>query len=269
MDSKYQRARDDPFQSNITSIWHQIWDYVKNLASNVKESSVARLTDGKSLLNIGKIKSLYAIRYFKYTIFIFCCYLFIGMLYFTQHIKYSGLNALYYIIVTFFTIGYGDYTPATDPERLFTIFYIMGGFMVLCIVGITMGNLIQFALEEKDDARSEKFLKIMASAKEKNQRGQDDDENTRSSASSKRSSSTRRLSELRVSDGGDFFPSPYSIKDEKILDLMRKVNMDVFDEELRDLTNSALRDIATAFACLFVGSFCISFVSILHILALV
>jgi hypothetical protein len=51
-------------------------------------------------------------------------------------------------------------------------------------------------------------------------------------SSSSQPRASRRLSAMQGGPSGDFFPSPYSIKDQKVLELMRKVNMDLFDEEL-------------------------------------
>jgi len=41
--------------------------------------------------------------------------------------KTSFLNALYYTIVTLWTVGYGDVVPLTDAGRIFTIFMIVIG----------------------------------------------------------------------------------------------------------------------------------------------
>jgi hypothetical protein len=37
---------------------------------------------------------------------------------------------------------YGDFYPLSDPQRSFLIFYIIIGFIILCLVGITVGDYI-------------------------------------------------------------------------------------------------------------------------------
>jgi len=42
----------------------------------------------------------------------------------------SPLNSIYMLVITFFTIGYGDVVPVTEVGKVFTIFIILSGFTV-------------------------------------------------------------------------------------------------------------------------------------------
>jgi voltage-gated potassium channel Kch len=45
--------------------------------------------------------------------------------------KLSWLNAVYFCVITLATVGYGDITPKTDAEKLFTIFYVLIGIGII------------------------------------------------------------------------------------------------------------------------------------------
>lgn len=55
----------------------------------------------------------------------------IGMLFYHYVQDLSWVDALYFCVVTLTTIGYGDITPVTDAEKLFTIGYILAGIGIL------------------------------------------------------------------------------------------------------------------------------------------
>ena len=40
---------------------------------------------------------------------------------------WSWVDSIYFSVITLTTIGYGDFSPATDAGKLFTIFYIIIG----------------------------------------------------------------------------------------------------------------------------------------------
>lgn len=44
---------------------------------------------------------------------------------------WSYLDALYFSVISLATIGYGDLTPTTDIAKLFTIFYVINGIVIL------------------------------------------------------------------------------------------------------------------------------------------
>jgi len=44
---------------------------------------------------------------------------------------WSWVDSLYFSVITLTTIGYGDFSPATDAGKLFTIFYIIIGIGII------------------------------------------------------------------------------------------------------------------------------------------
>ena len=44
---------------------------------------------------------------------------------------WSWIDSLYFSVITLSTIGYGDFSPATDEGKLFTIFYIIIGIGII------------------------------------------------------------------------------------------------------------------------------------------
>lgn len=45
--------------------------------------------------------------------------------------EWSWIDSLYFSVITLTTIGYGDFAPATDEGKLFTIFYIVVGLGII------------------------------------------------------------------------------------------------------------------------------------------
>ena len=61
--------------------------------------------------------------------------------------------------------SYGDKTPGTEQERLFTVFYVLYGFVVLCVIGLTLSDVLHHSMEEHDDIRAQRALSMITSAK--------------------------------------------------------------------------------------------------------
>ena len=44
---------------------------------------------------------------------------------------WSWIDSIYFSVITLSTIGYGDFSPATDAGKIFTIFYIIIGIGII------------------------------------------------------------------------------------------------------------------------------------------
>jgi hypothetical protein len=55
------------------------------------------------------------------------------------------IDCLYFSVITLSTIGYGDFSPATDAGKIFTIFYIILGIGVILSFINTVHNHFQNA----------------------------------------------------------------------------------------------------------------------------
>jgi hypothetical protein len=55
----------------------------------------------------------------------------IGMVFYHYVQDLSWVDSLYFCVVTLTTIGYGDITPVTNVEKLFTVGYILAGIGIV------------------------------------------------------------------------------------------------------------------------------------------
>lgn len=44
------------------------------------------------------------------------------------------LDSLYFCVITLATVGYGDFSPKTDPGKIFTMFYVFTGIGLMVAV---------------------------------------------------------------------------------------------------------------------------------------
>lgn len=63
--------------------------------------------------------------------------------------KWSTIDALYFSVVTFCTVGYGDITPTSDASRMFCIIY---AFIGITSLGMVLGIVAQEILARQEDA---------------------------------------------------------------------------------------------------------------------
>jgi hypothetical protein len=72
-----------------------------------------------------------------------------------KHKMLSMTDALYMSSVTMTSIGYGEYSPQNENARIFAIFWILGGTL---LVGNFMGNLVDDYMSAKQEAMNKKLL---------------------------------------------------------------------------------------------------------------
>lgn len=69
------------------------------------------------------------------------------------------LSALYWAVVSFCTVGYGDFAPQTESEMLFAIVYLLCNFALTAYV---VGNMSQLATSGVQDSDTRAFREQMA-----------------------------------------------------------------------------------------------------------
>jgi hypothetical protein len=69
---------------------------------------------------------------------------------------WNYLDALYFCVVSLATVGYGDYTPSTPGAKVFTIFYIINGIVILLAlfdrIRIVRGHRIERLVERRRES---------------------------------------------------------------------------------------------------------------------
>lgn len=82
-------------------------------------------------------------------------YIFIGALVFGLWVDgWSAVDAIYFTVATFTTVGYGDLYPETQGQRIFGIFFVAGGIMV--IGGVVLGIVFDALFETMQKSVAEK-----------------------------------------------------------------------------------------------------------------
>ncbi|KAG0329925.1 hypothetical protein BGZ99_010036 [Dissophora globulifera] len=85
-----------------------------------------------------------------------CLYLAIGALIFIYIEKWTFLDALFFVVVTITTIGFGDKSPASPGGRVFVVFYAAGGIVLLALIVTSIRYVIledlhgHFAIRAKE-----------------------------------------------------------------------------------------------------------------------
>eukprot|EP00563_Minutocellus_polymorphus_P016521 CAMPEP_0181058498 /NCGR_PEP_ID=MMETSP1070-20121207/20854_1 /TAXON_ID=265543 /ORGANISM="Minutocellus polymorphus, Strain NH13" /LENGTH=371 /DNA_ID=CAMNT_0023138059 /DNA_START=204 /DNA_END=1319 /DNA_ORIENTATION=- len=92
--------------------------------------------------------------------------------------SWSITDALYYAVVTFTTIGYGDLSPSTTPGKIFAIIFSLFG---VTIVGVALGIVGEMVVEAQEEAaaklKEEGKKRMMAMVKNRKERAKDSDAN--------------------------------------------------------------------------------------------
>lgn len=74
-----------------------------------------------------------------------------GTLFYHSVEGWTYLDSIYFCVITLATVGYGDFHPATDLGKIFTIFYIFIG------IGVILGFVDLVASHTREN--TEKLLK--------------------------------------------------------------------------------------------------------------
>jgi hypothetical protein len=85
--------------------WVQVRDSVNVFFNdNIVRKSFFRASPNK-LVTASSLNHRYSRRYLKYSALALAVYFIIGLGYYVGHLKYSFLDSIYFIVVTFLTIG--------------------------------------------------------------------------------------------------------------------------------------------------------------------
>ncbi len=63
------------------------------------------------------------------------------------------LDSLYFCVITLATVGYGDFSPKTDPGKIFTILYIFIGIGLLVAVFTRLADALLAAQKDRREKR--------------------------------------------------------------------------------------------------------------------
>mmetsp|Transcript_24580 Transcript_24580/g.36199 ORF Transcript_24580/g.36199 Transcript_24580/m.36199 type:complete len:101 (+) Transcript_24580:90-392(+) len=90
----------------------------RKLHQRVSESAAAV----QELFTLNSLNQSFSTQYRRRTAIAFVLYFVIGIGYYTGREKFTILDSIYFSVTTILTIGYGDLTPHTSYQRIFTIF---------------------------------------------------------------------------------------------------------------------------------------------------
>lgn len=83
---------------------------------------------------------------------VFFLYFLLGASLLNQWLGWDAITSVYFTVVTFTTIGYGDYAPASRNERFFVCFYALFG---VGLYGSTIGLLVSYNHERRGRMKAE------------------------------------------------------------------------------------------------------------------
>jgi voltage-gated potassium channel len=98
--------------------------------------------------------------YYRYLLGVAALAIFSGTIFYHLVEKLSWVDAYYFSVVTLSTVGYGDITPHTAAEKLFTTFYIFVG------VGI-LATFLSVSMNQRMRRRTNRKLKRQQSRADK------------------------------------------------------------------------------------------------------
>lgn len=94
---------------------------------------------------------------------IFVLYLLVGIITFHLTIGWDFINSVYFIVITFSTVGYGDLDPKSEKERLFTSFYLLIG---LIAISAFLSTYLQILSDYSDHVKARRAKETAEKMKE-------------------------------------------------------------------------------------------------------
>eukprot|EP00603_Paraphysomonas_imperforata_P015728 CAMPEP_0114452664 /NCGR_PEP_ID=MMETSP0104-20121206/1636_1 /TAXON_ID=37642 ORGANISM="Paraphysomonas imperforata, Strain PA2" /NCGR_SAMPLE_ID=MMETSP0104 /ASSEMBLY_ACC=CAM_ASM_000202 /LENGTH=323 /DNA_ID=CAMNT_0001624931 /DNA_START=171 /DNA_END=1141 /DNA_ORIENTATION=+ len=92
----------------------------------------------------------------RWDIVVLIFYFAAGVSFYSSEEGMSFILSLYFCMITFTTVGFGDYTPSTVICKLFTCLFV---FVGLAIIATLVSNLLDYIIEEREKKKAEEKLK--------------------------------------------------------------------------------------------------------------
>jgi voltage-gated potassium channel len=117
----------------------------------------------KGLITLNDLNDKFMSSNFYWIILAIILYLGVGIGIFHEMMGWSRFDSLYFVIITVSTVGYGDYVPDTENQRVFTAFYILIG---VAIVGSLLGTITTFVSDHQERMAKLRSMRAMVKMKE-------------------------------------------------------------------------------------------------------
>ena len=126
-------------QPNVVPVW------VRRIEFKMNDQRVVRF---ETIVSKPKWYSVIASHIIKHSFLLkvigFPLYYVSGVIFYTIKEGWTVLQATYFITVTITTCGYGFFHPTSDDSKLFTIFYIFFGLIIVFTVVSDISNSVLF-----------------------------------------------------------------------------------------------------------------------------
>jgi voltage-gated potassium channel len=117
----------------------------------------------KGLVTLNDLNEKFMSSNFYWIILAIILYIGIGIGIFHEIMGWSRFDSFYFVIITVSTVGYGDYIPKSENQRVFTAFYILIG---VAIVGSLLGTITTFVSDHQDRMAKLRSMRAMVKMKE-------------------------------------------------------------------------------------------------------
>jgi hypothetical protein len=183
-------------------------------------------------------------------------YVGIGIAIYHNMMEWDRLECLFFLTTTLLTIGYGDYVPITESERVFTAFYILLGILIF---GSAVGSMSTFVQAHEEKMAKKRNLRALIRMKDENGPGKsevvdsastlaavDQSQSTSSSSTKKGDSRRRSLLQMAIS-------FREAAPQKKTLQEMREASVSAYADDYRALVRSSIIDVVSIFLVLIFG----------------
>lgn len=80
-------------------------------------------------------------------------YCLVGVVAFHHTDGWSDLDSVYFSVITLATVGYGDYVPTSNGEKIFVCFFVVFGISI-CVCFLAFFRLLLDSRASKDDRKT-------------------------------------------------------------------------------------------------------------------